>query len=151
MSTQTRIKSVLKPVNDLVLINAETTGSILLRQNAFFGDLVESSVQQVKTLSQAESLRDAMDAQRAYIKEVGSKVSAVARDNIETLREGGNSAREVVTSAFRRGREEVAEAAETAEAKVTETVNQARAEVAEAVAPDQPAPQPFSSNPNTTF
>lgn len=140
MSTQTRIKNVLKPVNDLVMINAETTGAILLRQNAFFGDLVESSVQQIKTLTQSESLREALDAQSAYMKEVGSKVSAVTRDNIETLREGGKSARTVVTSAFRRGREEVADAAESAEAKVTETVNQVRAEFAEKVAPEQPFP-----------
>lgn len=143
MSTQTRIKSVLKPVNDLVLINAETTGSILLRQNAFFGDLVESSVQQVKTLSQASSLRDALDAQRAYMKEVGAKVSSVARDNIETLREGGKSAGTVVKSALRRSRDEVSEAVDTAGQQVSEAVDAARAEVAQRVAPEQTAPTGF--------
>ncbi len=145
MSTQSRIKNVLKPVNDLVLINAETTGAILLRQNAFFGDLVESSVQQIKTLTQAESLRDAVDAQRAYIKEVGSKVSSVTRDNIETLREGGKSAGSVLSSALRRGREEVSEAVDSAQTQVNESVNRARAEVAETVAPEQSAPQ-FPNN-----
>lgn len=143
MSTQTRIKSVLKPVNDLVLINAETTGSILLRQNAFFGDLVESTVQQVKTLSQAESLRDAVDAQRAYIKEVGSKVSSVTRDNIETLREGSKSAGSVVKGALRRGRNEVSEAVDSAQEQASEAVNTARAEFAERVAPEQSAPTSF--------
>lgn len=143
MSTQTRIKSVLKPVNELVLINAETTGSILLRQNAFFGDLVESSVQQVKTLSQAQSLRDAIDAQRAYMKEMGSKVSAVTRDNIETLREGGKSAGGVVKGALRRGRDEVSEAVDEAQEQAADVVNSARSEFAERVAPDQSAPAGF--------
>lgn len=143
MSTQTRLKSVLKPVNDLVLINAETTGSILLRQNAFFGDLVESSVQQVKALSQAESLRDAIDAQRAYMKEVGSKVSAVTRDNLETLREGTKSAGSVVKGALRRGRDEVSEVVDSAQEQASEAVNTARAEFAERVAPEQSAPTGF--------
>lgn len=143
MSTQTRIKSVLKPVNELVLINAETAGSMLLRQNGFFGDLVESSVQQVKTLSQAPSLRDALDAQRAYMKEMGSKVSAVTRDNMETLREGTKSAGGVVKGAMRRGRDEVSEAVDSAQETAAETVNSARAEFAERVAPEQPAPAGF--------
>lgn len=143
MSTQTRIKSVLKPVNELLLINAETTGSVLLRQNAFFGDLVESSVQQVKTLSQAQSLRDALDAQRAYMKEMGSKVSAVTRDNIETLREGTKSAGGVVKGALSRGRDEMSEAMDSAQEAASETVNSARAEFAERVAPEQPAPTGF--------
>jgi len=143
MSTQTRIKSVFKPVNELVLLNAETAGSVLLRQNAFIGDLVESSVQQVKTLSQAHSLRDAIDAQRAYMKEIGSKVSAVTRDNIETLREGGKSAGGVVKGAFRRGRDEVSEVVDSAQETATDAVDSAREEFAERVAPEQPAPAGF--------
>lgn len=143
MSTQTRIKNVLKPVNDLVLINAETAGSVLLRQNAFFGDLVESSVQQVKTLSQAHSVRDAIDAQRAYMKEMGSKVSSVTRDNFETLREGGKSAGTVVKGALRRGRDEVSEAADNVQEQASDAVTSARAEFAERVAPEQPAPTGF--------
>ena len=143
MSTQTRIKSVLKPVNELVLINTETAGSMLLRQNAFIGDLVESSVQQVKTLSQAPSLRDAVDAQRAYMKEMGSKVSAVTRDNIDTLRKGTKSAGGVVKGAMRRGRDEVSEVVDSAQETAADTVNSARAELAERVAPEQPAPAGF--------
>ncbi len=143
MSTQTRIKSVLKPVNDLVLINAETTGSILMRQNAFFGDLVESTVQQVKTLSQADSLRDAVDAQRAYMKEVGSKVSSVTRDNLETLREGSKSAGSVVKGALRRGRDEVSDTVDAAQEQATEFVDSARTEFAERVAPEQSGPTGF--------
>ena len=143
MSTQTRIKSVLKPVNELVLINAETTGSILLRQNAFFGDLVESSVQQIKTLSQAESLRAAIDAQRAYMKEMGSKVSAVTRDNLETFREGTKSAGTVVKGALRRGRDEVSEVVDSAQEQAADAVNSARSEFAERVAPEQSAPTSF--------
>lgn len=143
MSTQTRIKRVLKPVNDLVLINAETTGSILMRQNAFFGDLVESSVQQVKTLSQAQSLRDAIDAQRAYMKEMGSKVSSVTRDNFETFREGSKSAGGVVKGALRRGRDEASEVVDSAQEQAADAVNSARADFAERVAPEQSAPAGF--------
>jgi len=149
MSAQSRIKSVLKPVNDLVMINVETTGEILLRQNAFFGDVVKASIDQAKTLAEANSMRDALDAQRAYFREVGSKVTEVSRENLETLRTGGQHARSVLTGAYRKGREEASEAvrqgqesASEAADRGREAIDRGRQNVADAVAPE---PQQYSS------
>ena len=158
MSAQSRIQSVLKPVNDLVMINVETTGEIILRQNAVFGDIVKASIDQAKTLAEANSLRDAYQAQRAYLREVGSKVTEVSRENLETLRTGGQHAREVLAGAYRKGREEASEAMQKGKENASdamdrgqEAFDRGRQNVADAVAPDQQyssgdqGQQPFGS------
>jgi len=137
MSTAERIRNVFKPMADLAVINSETTGAILLRQNAFFGELVESSVNQIRTLAEAPSVRDAVETQRGCLREVSSRASSVARDNFETLREGGKNAGSVLRGSFERGRQDVADAVEKGQSQVNETVDQARGTLAGAVSPEQ--------------
>ncbi|MEE4360450.1 MAG: phasin family protein [Pseudomonadales bacterium] len=140
MSSERRMTRVLKPVNDLVVLNAEATGTILMRQNAFFGDLVSASVDQVKTLTSVGSVREAMDAQRTYLREIGSKFQSVARENVETLRDATRDASNVIRGAFRRAQD-----------TVTEEVNELRTEAAEAIAPQAQQPAPTGFQPTTTY
>lgn len=142
MSNESRIAKAMKPVSDLVVLNAETTGAILLRQNALFNDLISASVDQVKVLTSAGSVRDAMESQRAYLREVGSKVRSVTRENIETLRGAGRDAGEVVKGAFRSARTDVSEGFEQAADSVSQGVQNAGDQAAAYVAP-APAPQQF--------
>ncbi len=116
MTTETRFARVTKPMTDLVILNAEATGTVLQRQNAFVAEVIAASVDQVKVLTEAGSLRDAMDSQRAYIREIGEKFQSTARENIETIRDAGREAGTVVRGAFRRDEEAAEETVETVEA-----------------------------------
>ena len=142
-ANDSRISKAIKPVTDLVVLNAETTGTILLRQNALFNDMIAASVDQVKTLTTVGSLRDAVDAQRAYLREMGSKVRSTTRENVETLKDASQEAGDVVRGVFRRARTETAEGVEEAAGQVADAVESAGEQVSSYVqtAP-QPAPQP---------
>ncbi|HSG88240.1 MAG TPA: phasin family protein [Pseudomonadales bacterium] len=146
MSNESRISKAIKPVSDLVVLNAETTGTILMRQNSLFGDMIAASVDQVKILSEAGSVRDALESQRAYLREMGSKVRSTTRENIETLRTAGRDAGAVVKGAFRSARKDVGESVEQAADQVSQTVQNVGDQAASYVAP-QDAPS-FSQAPN---
>lgn len=136
MSNETRLRRITKPATDLVIINADATGTILLRQNAFFGEMVEASVAQVKQLTEAPSLRDAVESQRAYLREMGSKFRSVTRENIDTIRGAGRDAGEVLRTAVRGLREDASEAIEDAGEAVAEQV------APPTMQPAAPAPAP---------
>ena len=140
MSTESRFTRVTKPMTDLVILNAEATGTVLQRQNAFVAEVIAASVDQVKVLTEAGSFRDALDSQRAYIREIGEKFQTTARENIETIRGASRDAGNVVRGAFRRAEEDASEAVSEARESVAEAVEN----VAEAIAPApavEPAPQ----------
>ena len=136
MPEQRRFTRVTKPVTDLVIVNAETTGTVLQRQNAFTAEFIAASVDQVKVLTEAGSLRDAVDAQRAYIREISEKFQSTARENIETIRAGGSKAGQIVRGVFRRAESDVSESIDDAREQAAESVEK----VAEAVAPAPAAP-----------
>ena len=139
MSQQNRLARVTKPMTDLVVINVETTGTVLQRQNAFVAEVIAASVDQVKVLTEAGSLRDAVDSQRAYIREISEKFQTTARDNIETIREASKDAGGVVRGAFRRVEDDVEEAVSEAREDAAEAIQNVAAAVAPAA---QPAPAP---------
>lgn len=142
--SQNRLDRVLKPVTDLVVLNAETTGQVLMRQNAFFGDLVSASVDQVKTLTTVHSLREAVESQRSYLREIGGKFRGVTRENVETIRDATRDAGTVLRGAFRR-----------AEDSVSEEIDELRQDAADAIAPEAqqptPAPAPVAPQPGVAY
>lgn len=133
MKTQTRISRAFAPVSDLVVLNAETTGTILLRQNALAKDLISASVDQVKLLSEAGSVRDALNFQRAYLRDMGTRVRSTTRENLDTLRHAGRDARGVLRDTLRNARSEAAEAVNEATESVSEAVEETAESVSEAV------------------
>lgn len=143
MSEANRLARITKPVTDLVVLNAETTGTILLRQNAFVTDMISASVDQVKTLTTAGSLRDAAESQRAYLREMGSKFQSVTKENVETLRDAGRDASSVVRGAFKGVRKDASEAVDSMRSDAASAVDSAADSVASSVAPQQPAPAQF--------
>ena len=108
MNAQNAIQRVTKPLTDLVLLNAETTGQILLRQNAVFGQLVEQSVAQTRRMTAVSGVREAVESQREYLRTVGETLRTAQQDNLETLRNAGKSAVDVIRGAIRPQDEPVA-------------------------------------------
>ena len=141
MSTQTRITGITKPMTDLVILNAETAGAVLERQNTFVAEVIVASVDQVKVLTESGSVRDAFDAQRAFVRDMGEKLQTTARDNFETIRAASTEAGDVIRGAFRRAEADVAEAVEEVREAADEAVEQVAEQVSEAVALAEPAPQ----------
>jgi len=103
------VRRFLKPMADLLVINAETMGTLIQRQNALVSELVETGVEALRKTVNAQSLQDAFEVQRDYATTVGEKVQNLQRENLETLRDAGTSGSDVLRSAFRPGDEPQAE------------------------------------------
>ena len=143
-ATENRFARVTKPMTELVLLNAETTGTVLARQNAFVADVIAASVDQVRVLTEAGSLRDAIDSQRTYVREIGEKFQATARENVETIRAAGRDAGTVVRGAFRRAETDVKEAIDDARTEAAVAIDNVAGQIEDAVAPAaEPAPAQF--------
>ena len=93
-------RRVAGPVADLMLLNVETTAAILLRQGSAFSSLVTQGVDQTRQLAEADGLRNAMRSQQKYLRGVAEQITDAGRDNIQTIRDSGEKARDVIVTAF---------------------------------------------------
>jgi len=100
MSLSRRLRKATRPVADLVVIHAEAGGEMLLRQNAFLGEAIEHSVEQVKRLAESESLQEAVESQRRHLRTLGRRAAEVAQENLHTLGDAGRDASETVLRAL---------------------------------------------------
>ena len=91
---------VVGPITDLMLLNIETTAAILLRQGAAISEVVSQGVGQAKQLTEADGIQDAMHTQQKYLRGVAQQLTEAGRENIQTIRDSGEKARDVIRSAF---------------------------------------------------
>ena len=97
--TTSPISRITKPLMDLMLLNAETTGAILLRQNAVMGELVQAGVDRARAVAGAKDLGEAMRLQTDFGRHVFEKLSATGRDNWNTVRDAYGKAGGVIRTA----------------------------------------------------
>lgn len=105
-----RVRNAMKPFNDLVVINAETTGRLVRQQTALVLEITDASVSQVKRLVEAESVQDAFDAQRNFVSDLAGMFRESGREQMSTLREAGSATGDVFRGMVRRGEEAIEEA-----------------------------------------
>lgn len=96
---QSMLSRFTRPVIDLMVLNAETAGSMLLRQNTAFGELVQAGVERARAVADAKDLGEAVRLQSEFGREVFEKMSSVGRENWNTVREAYGKAGEVLREA----------------------------------------------------
>ena len=82
------ITRFIKPISDLMIINAETTGEILLRQTSAFSELVQAGVENARKAAAAPTLAEAARTRFEFMREVMAKANDVNRGNWESIRSG---------------------------------------------------------------
>ena len=82
------ISRFIKPITDLMVINAETTGEILLRQTSAFSELVQAGVENARKVAAAPSFAEAARTRVEFVREMMSKANDVNRGNWESIRSG---------------------------------------------------------------
>lgn len=97
---ETLRRRVVGPITDLLLLNVETTAAILLRQGTALAEVITQGVGQARQLAKTDGLRDAMRSRRKYLRGVAEQLTDAGRDNIQTIRDSGEKARDVVRRAF---------------------------------------------------
>ena len=97
--TTNPISRITKPFVELMLLNAETTGAILLRQNAVMSELVQASVDGARAVAGAKDLGEAMRLQQDLGRQMFEKLSATGRDNWNTVRDAYSKAGTVIRTA----------------------------------------------------
>ena len=95
------IRRITKPLVDLMVLNAETTGAILLRQNAMLGELVKAGVDRARAVADAKDVGEAFRLQTEFGREVFEKMNSTGRENWETVRDAYGKAGEVIRTAVR--------------------------------------------------
>lgn len=93
------IRRITKPLVDLMVLNAETTGAIMLRQTATVGELVQSGVERARAVAAAKDVSEAFRLQTEFGREVLEKLTATGRDNWGTMRDAYGKAGEVIRTA----------------------------------------------------
>ena len=97
---ETLRRRVVGPVTNLLLLNVETTAAILLRQGTALAEVITQGVDQARQLAGADGIQDAMRSQQKYLRGVAGQLTEAGRDNIQTIRDSGEKARDVVRRAF---------------------------------------------------
>lgn len=97
--TTNPMSRITKPFMDLMLLNAETTGAILLRQTAVVGELVQAGIDGARAVAGAKDLGEAMRLQQDLGRQVFEKLTATGRDNWNTVRDAYDKAGSVIRTA----------------------------------------------------
>ncbi|WP_432694974.1 phasin family protein [Marinobacterium sp. YM272] len=88
------MKDKMKPVMDMAEINKKTTEALISLQSQYVSDFVNSSLTQMKALTETKEPKAAFEAQVKYLKDVEAKLTDVAEKEMAAL----TTAREELTS-----------------------------------------------------
>lgn len=97
---ETLRRRVVGPITNLLLLNVETTAAILLRQGTALTGVITRGVDQARQLAETDGLQDAVRSQKKYLQKVAEQLTDAGRDNIQTIRDSGEKARDVIVTAF---------------------------------------------------
>eukprot|EP01156_Anaeramoeba_ignava_P015721 Anaeramoba_ignava/a615076_11.p2 GENE.a615076_11~~a615076_11.p2 ORF type:complete len:156 (+),score=0.76 a615076_11:58-525(+) len=90
------MKDKMKPVMDMAEINKKTAETIISLQSDYFTDFVNTSLAQVKALTEVKEPKEALDLQIKFVKELEEKITSVAEKEVAAL----TDAKEQLTAIF---------------------------------------------------
>lgn len=82
-----QVKNSMKPMMDMAEINKKTAEKLIALQSQYVSEFVNSSLSQMKSLSEVKDPKTAIEAQIRYMKEIEAKASDVAQQEISALSE----------------------------------------------------------------
>ncbi len=99
------MKDKMAPVVEMAEINKKTAETLVSLQTEYFSDFVNSSLAQVKALTEVKEPKEAFDLQVKFFKELEGKISGTAEKEMATL----TDARDQLTSLIEKSMSEIGE------------------------------------------
>ena len=143
------VQEKMKPAIDVAEVNKKALETLFSLQSEYITDFVDSSVAQMKALSEVKEAKDAIELQVSFLKNLEVKMSSVAEKELATL----TSAKEEITGIVEKSLSEISEmpyvtdfnkfitdATEAATAAVTRATEAAPAPAPAKKAPAKKAP-----------
>lgn len=97
-------RTFVKPMADLMVVNAEATGAMLLRMNALSAELIREGIDHARALAGAADFAEAGRLQTESVRKVAEKVGEASRENADAAREAFSKAGEVIRGMFSQSR-----------------------------------------------
>ncbi len=142
------VQEKMQPAIDVAEVNKKALEALFSLQSEYVTDFVDSSVAQLKALSEVKEPTQAIELQVQFFKQMESKMTAVAEKELAAL----TSAKEEITEIVEKSLHDISEmpyvtdfnkfmndAAEATTAAVTNATAMSAAPQAEAAAPKAPA------------
>lgn len=107
-------KDTFKPMFDLVDINTKAMEKLVSQQAAYVVDLLKFNLEHTRALSESKDLESALEAQKAYAKDVSQKFADAAKQNFNVLLETKDAVSEVFESSLKNVKAKAAVAAKKA-------------------------------------
>jgi len=104
----------LKPVTELVSVNAKAMESLVQQQNALFSSLLNQGVAFVDGATEKKDLKSLVEAQKSYAEGVQDQVAAAAKDAYDVITSAQEKAGEVLKTAMEEAQAAVNSAAKAA-------------------------------------
>lgn len=90
------MKTQMKPMMEMAEINKQTAEKLISLQSQYVSNFVNSSMAQMKTLSETKEPKAAFEAQVAFMKGVESSLTDVAEQEMAALTEARNMMTDLV-------------------------------------------------------
>ncbi len=90
------MKEKMAPVVEMAEINKKTAETLISLQSDYFSDFVNSSLAQVKALTETKDPKEAFDLQVKYFKELEGKMTGVAEKEMAALTQAKDELTSVV-------------------------------------------------------
>jgi len=151
------VQEKMQPAIDVAEVNKKALETLFSLQSEYVTDFVDSSVAQLKALSEVKEAKDAIELQVQFFKNLELKTTSVAEKELAALTSAKEEISEIVekslseisempyVSDFNKFLNEAAEATSAAIAEATETATAAMTPVTEAKA--APAATPAAAKP----
>jgi phasin family protein len=94
------MKEKMAPVVELAELNKKTTETLVSLQADYFSDFVNSSLAQVKALTEVKEPKEAFELQVKYLKELEAKTTGVAEKEVAALTEAREQFTSLVEKSF---------------------------------------------------
>ncbi len=100
----------MKPVLDMVAINSAAVEKLVKQQADYMSELLNSGLNQARTVSEAKDPNAAVEAQKAYVEEMSSKLMEAAKQNLDVMMEAKDALAKVVEASVKDVQDKVSKA-----------------------------------------
>lgn len=94
------MKEKMAPIVEMAEINKKTAETLISLQSEYFSDFINSSLAQVKSLTEVKEPKDALDLQVKFVKELETKTTSLAEKEMSALSDAKDQFTAIVEKSF---------------------------------------------------
>jgi len=95
------LSSLMKPLNDLVSINVKMAEKLINTQASFLTTTLNEGAAHTKALAGEKDLKEILEIQKVYSKELQEKASAAVKDVLQVATDSSKEVAEIVKNSYK--------------------------------------------------